>query len=185
VYSLRPGLGVFVPDMVSDGVAYFFSVLFAFAGWHKLRAVPGTTDLIFKFAPVMGRHPTSALLVALAEIAISLVLLLPATRVAGLFAVALLLVFYAVLMEWYLFRSSRQLDCPCGGFGVSLRLAPILVMRNIFCAVIATAAMEPWVTATTMLPATGLTVFVASFLALLYLCSEQLIYNTRAIPGME
>ena len=174
-----------MPDIVSDGVACFFSVLFALAAWHKLRAVPGTTQLIFQFAPVVGRQRTSTFLVVFVEIAFSLLLLLPATRVAGLLAVALLLAFYAVVMERYLFRSSRELDCPCGGFGVSLRVAPILVMRNIFCATIAVAAMEPWVTETAMLPGLGLTVFVASFLALLYLLSEQLIYNTRTIAGME
>jgi hypothetical protein len=117
--------------------------------------------------------------VAVLELTIALALLLPMTASAGLRAAAAVLALYAALMTWQLIRGRRELRCGCAGPASELAVSPALVGRNLVCAGLALLALAPRTETVAGAAGLGLSLYVAVFLIILYLCSEQIVSNSQ------
>lgn len=101
-------------EIITDLITYLFIILFMYTAASKLLGIQSFASTLAK-SPLIGSY---SLLVAWAipiiEIAISLVLIFPAIRKAGLWAsLILMIVFTAYLM--YMVFSGSELPCHCGG----------------------------------------------------------------------
>lgn len=171
--------------MLDYGIAGFLAWLFATAGWHKLYEPAQYSMLIGQYLPALPGKRWLVYPVALVELALAILLLLPATRPAGGLAAAALLVAYAGLMGWQLAMGRRDIRCGCGGPASRVTISPSLVLRNLLCAAGALLLAFPAGGLHLTIPAIGLVLFVAGFLILLYLCSEQLIANSQKMAGSK
>ncbi|QIB64573.1 MauE/DoxX family redox-associated membrane protein [Kineobactrum salinum] len=171
-----------VPDLVGFGISGFLLWLFATAGLHKLRAPARFGSVISAYFP---EHPITRRLVlplALLELGIAVALVLPVTAAAGLLAAAMVLVLYGALMALQLTRGRRDLRCGCAGPASDLAVSPALVARNAICAGLALLALAPRTTDIAAgLAGMGLALYIAVFLIILYLCTEQLVSNGQQL----
>jgi hypothetical protein len=173
-----------MPDLISSGLALFFAWLFAVAGVHKLRSPGYYVDLMSSYLP--STSSSSALLirfVAAIELSIAALLLLPQSRVVGLLGCALLLSIYAFVMVLQIRRGMSDMACGCAGPASTLTVSPALVVRNVLCAALALFALGGTATVAAGLTGYGLSAFIASFMIILYLCSDQLIANAQQMAG--
>ena len=172
-----------MPEMISSGVALFLAWLMAMAASHKLRAPDYYRDLLEAYVPgqLVGR--TAVWGIAMAELLLAAALLVPATREIGLLASAAALLAYAGLMAWQIKRGIEDLACGCAGPASTLSVSPALVLRNGLCAALAFIVLVSPVSTASGLAAHSITVGVAGFLILLYLCSDQLIANAQQMAG--
>ena len=116
-------------------------ILFS-AAWHKfseLDIFAGALDA-YQLLPSVAVMSIARLFPCV-EVAIALLVLIPATRPAGLVACAGLIAIYAVAIAVNLARGRHQIDCGCGG-DVHL-LSWGLVLRNALLAGIAFAMSGP------------------------------------------
>lgn len=168
-------------DLVGFGISGFLLWLFATAGLHKLRAPARFGSVIAAYFP---EHPGAGRLllpVAVLELGIAVALLLPMTAAAGLLAAATVLGAYGVLMALQLARGRRDLRCGCAGPASQLAVSPALVARNVVCAGLALLALAPRADITAGLAGLGLALYIATFLIILYLCTEQLVSNAQQL----
>lgn len=147
-----------------SAVSHKFSELDIFAGALDAH----------QLLPGVGVMPIARLLHCV-ELAIALLVLIPATRPAGLVACAGLIAIYAVTIAVNLSRGRHQIDCGCGG-DVHL-LSWGLVLRNALLAGIALAMSWPsvarpyeWLDAVTLI--VGVLALYGSYLTFEELLSQ-------------
>lgn len=169
--------------LVDYGIACFLAWLFATAGWHKLHDPAQFGALIEQYLPASLGRRWQVYPVGLTELALALVVLLPATRMLGGLLAASLLIVYAGLMGWQLVKGRRDLRCGCGGPASQVMISPVLLVRNLLCASAALLLVMPVESSPWTIPTVGLVLFIAGFLVLLYLSSEQLIANGQKMAG--
>ena len=133
----------FLADPVAaSAVAGCVALILFSAAWHKISEIDifvGALDA-YRLLPSAGVMPVARLLPGV-EVAIALLVLVPATRHFGLIAFAGLIAIYAVAIAVNLMRGRRQIDCGCGG-DVHL-LSWGLVLRNALLAGVALAMSGP------------------------------------------
>lgn len=104
--------------MMDPGLALFIALggalLFGFAVVHKLRApaIFAATFAEYRVTPFALVRPVAALVIV-AECAVTMGLVLPATRGLAAVAGAALLLCYAVAIGVNLLRGRRDIDCGC------------------------------------------------------------------------
>ncbi len=171
-----------MPAPVSTGVALFLCWLFGAAAVHKLRSPAYYTRLVSAYLPAEGLARALVPVIALGELCIALALLLPAARLSGLAAAAVVLAAYAVSMAWQYLRGRADLECGCSGPASTVTVGPALIVRNLVCAAMAGAVIFPG-GASVGVMGMALAVFLALFLIFVYLCSDQMIANAQAMAG--
>ena len=120
-----------IDPVVSVSLRCLLAVLFATAAWHKAsdsRRFTATLDAYRLLPSWLGEAVARALPVA--EVAVTVSLLLPLYRWAALGAVALL-VLYSVAIAINLARGRREIDCGCFGPAAGVPLSGALVARNV------------------------------------------------------
>ncbi|HEY7776176.1 MAG TPA: MauE/DoxX family redox-associated membrane protein [Kineobactrum sp.] len=172
-----------IPELISSGLAGFLAWLFAVAGWYKLRNPGQYHELMMRYLRGVSVSKWLVYPLGALELVVALALLLPATRLPGAAMAAVLLGFYACLMAWQLAQGHRDLRCGCAGPASEVMVSPALVVRNLVCVVAALAVLLPSAPASAGLPGMGLVLFIAVFLTVLYLCSEQMIANRQKMAG--
>jgi len=172
-----------LPDLISIGLAWFLAWLFAQAAIHKFRAPDDYRRLV---AAYLGKSSISRFtigLIAAVELTVAALLLLPMSREVGLVGSTLMLLAYSGLMGLQLARGRLDLQCGCAGPASTTNITPSLVFRNFICVSLALIAMAPATVVTTGLFSAGLSIFIAVFLMLIYLGSEQMISNAQQMAG--
>jgi hypothetical protein len=165
-------------------MALFFVWLFAIAALHKLTAQDYYLRLMSSYTSTShGSRLLLLLLVALCELSLALLLLVPATHAAGFAGAATLLSAYAVLMAWQYTRGRGDLQCGCAGPASTLTVGPALIVRNLACACLAVLAMTSSSGLPGSLASGALALVVAVFMIFAYLCSDQIIANAQAMAG--
>jgi uncharacterized membrane protein YphA (DoxX/SURF4 family) len=168
---LDPAIGLLITASIA--------LLFASAGAHKLRDLKGF-DEIFSAYGLMPAMPGVRIswLVPLLEIAIAAGLVITVSRpYAGALAI-LLLSGYAAAIAVNLKRGHRDLACGCGG-PERRTIAAWMVWRNLLMALAAAVVFLPWAHRPLGLT-DGLTIaFGLSTIALIYLCTDQLLGNAQ------
>jgi len=167
-----------MPEFVCLALALFFAWLFAVSAWYKLRHPEFYRQLLRSW---FGVAPGAAIVVALALLESGLVfaLLAPTSRGPALLVVACLLLAYAGAMAWQLVRGRSDLKCGCAGPASDTNISSSLVWRNLLCAQLAVLAANP-LSSGGMDAVNGVvTLLIATFLCLLYLCCEQLLRNAQ------
>ena len=111
--------------------ALALAAVLATAATHKLRAPRWFAAQLEAYAllPQALIKPCARLL-PLAEGAIALGLLLPASRSLAAVAAAALMLLYAGAIGLNLWRGRSDLDCGCAGPGQAQPLRPLLLLRN-------------------------------------------------------
>ena len=172
-----------MPELIANSLAIAFAWLFAVAGFHKLNSVDWYADLIRHWlTPGMPARFLTRL-IAVIELIVAMSLIPPETRAAGLLFMALLLVVYALLMNWQLAKGRADLYCGCTGPASPTTISAALIARNIFCAALAVAASSPSLPLEHTAATAAATLLQAVFLVLLYTGYEQLISNAQLYPG--
>ena len=157
----------------------FIALLFARAASHKVFDFTAFTGFVadYRLVPEAMARPL-ATLVAAAEIAVVLALIVPGGQATGALLAAGLLLAYAGGMAVNLRRGRDRIECGCGGAPQPLGWA--LVGRNLVLAAIAGAAASlplsvPGLAGTLVVTLGGLTCFAA------YLLAEQILANAAVI----
>jgi hypothetical protein len=119
------------------------------------------------------------------EASVTLALLVPAFRRAGIIAAMVILVLYALFISWHVARGRRDLECGCAGPASGLRMSPRLVYRNLLCASLGGVALLPTVPVPDGPTKGVLSVAVAAFMVASYLCVEQLILNGQNMASRK
>ncbi len=137
------GWGQFLADPVAaSAVAGCIALILFSAAWHKFSepdVFAGALEA-YRLLPSAGVMPVTRLL-PFAEVALGVIVLIPATRRFGLVACAVLISIYAIAIAINMARGRRQIDCGCGG-EVHL-LSWGLVVRNALLACAALAMSGP------------------------------------------
>jgi hypothetical protein len=172
-----------VPEAIGNGMALFFVWLFAIAALHKLHAQDYYLRLMSSYTSTSSGSRFLLLLVALGELSLALLLLVPATQATAFAGAAALLSAYAVMMAWQYTRGRGDMQCGCAGPDSTLTVGPPLIVRNLACACLATLAMTSSGALPGSLASGALALVVAVFMIFAYLCSDQMIANAQAMAG--
>ncbi len=118
------------PDPLAIAIAAAVLVLVFVRGlWHKLAEHAMFRVTVAEYGLLPERSvPAAAVALAIAEAAIVVGLVLPATRPAAALGAALLLALYGAAIAVNLRRGQVTIDCGCGGPGHGLSW--LLVARN-------------------------------------------------------
>jgi len=165
-------------------VAFFLAWLFALAAAHKFRSGLYYRELLSSYFDSINVGAGGVRFIASVESIVALLLLFPQTRSVGLSAGAMVLLFYALMMALQVKRGRDDIACGCAGPASMLTVSPALVLRNFFCAALAVLSLAG--SLTTIPPdfsAYSLSVVVATFMVMLYICSDQLIANAQLMAG--
>jgi hypothetical protein len=168
-----------MPDLLAYGISGFLAWLMALAAWHKLAQPVVYRGIMAGYVGGAAIPAPLVRLIAAVEALIALLLVLPATRAPALWMAAGLLLAYAGLMTVQLLQGRSDLRCGCAGPDAATTVSPALVARNLLCAALAVAALPVASTTPGGLHALAAALPVAGFLALTYLCCEQLISNAQ------
>lgn len=157
----------------------FIALVFARAAIHKIFDVTAFTGFVadYRLVPEAMVRPL-ALLIAAAEVAVVLALVVPRGQAAGALLAAVLLLAYAGGIAVNLRRGRNRIECGCGGAPQPLGWP--MVGRNLVLAAIAAAAAGatpalPGLAGTLVVTLGGLTGFAA------YLLADQILTNTALI----
>jgi len=145
------------------------ALLFGSAAVHKLRDPVGFRDALgaYGLLPEATLAPSVATLIV-AEAAITVGCVVPASAAGACLAGALLLALYSAAIGINLARGRRTIDCGCGGPGGARPLRADLVARNLgVAALLCVAALAPSARALVWLDAITVAGAIA-MLALLY-----------------
>jgi len=161
-------------------LACALALLFANAGAHKLRDRLRFSAQLAEYRLLPASFVTvAATLLGIVEMAISVALILPATREAAGLAAASLLVGYAIAIGINLVRGRSYIDCGCGDS--PQMLSGWLLVRNalLACGALtmtlnASAASFSWA---------DLAVAIPAFIVIcgVYLTAEQILENASAL----
>ena len=101
-------------ETIVDISAYLFIILFMYTAANKLLTIKSFASTLAK-SPLIGHYPMIvAWGIPILEIAISIVLIFPQWRKAGLRASLLLMIIFTVYLT-YMVLSGSKLPCNCGG----------------------------------------------------------------------
>jgi hypothetical protein len=121
------------------------ALLFATAGWHKLRSLEAFAEVFAAYRVLPGGWGRRvAWLIPCFELATAAALPWEMTRRWALTAAVGLLIAYAAGLGLNLARGRRELDCGCGAIGSRRSIAGWMVWRNLVLALIAAIAALPW-----------------------------------------
>ena len=171
-------------------ICFFLLWLFALAAYHKLTHLNHYSQLLLDYLPnTDSNHPlllrSAAAGLAVLELSVALMLILPASRaVALLMAIALLSV-YATVMAIQLILGRRQLNCGCAGPAATTHVSAVLVARNILLVVLAVVALLTGSSIVISSYSVLLIVCLTLFMIVLYLCAEQLISNSQRLAALK
>lgn len=127
--------------LICSGIA----LLFATAGWHKLRSLEAFTEVFAAYRLLPERWGRRvAWSIPCLELAIAAALPWQMTRRWALTAAMAVLIAYAAGLGVNLARGRRELDCGCGTIGSRRSIAGWMVWRNLALALIAAMAALPW-----------------------------------------
>ena len=171
-------------NSIGNGLAFFFVWLFAVAALHKMRSPAYYQRLIASYGNVarVGRLLVFLVfLVAVCELSVALLVLLPTTRTAGFAGGAMLLLAYAAMMAWQYLRGHSDLACGCAGPESALTVGPALIIRNLVCACLALPAMALAKTLPASPGGAAIALTVAFIAIFFYVCSDLLIANAQAM----
>lgn len=191
-----------MPEVISDGLSWFFAWLFAIASLHKLANQAYYRDLLAEWLPNIPNFFFITYMMALVEIIIVLMLLVPAGYFfaegdIGLMSAAVLLVIYALFMNAQLAQGRRNIQCGCAGPATGVLISPALIARNLVCSALALVALIPTTSAIENIATVGsavnlielasrsLSLAIAVFLIAVYLVSEQMIVNMQRLAGEQ
>ncbi|MBN7797343.1 MauE/DoxX family redox-associated membrane protein [Parahaliea mediterranea] len=166
-------------DMLAYGITLFTAWLLGVSSWHKFKNLGFYRSLVAAYLGGLQVPVPMIAALAAAEALLTALMLLPASRALALAGAAGLLLAYALLMGSKLLQGRRDMRCGCAGPAADVLLSPALVVRNLVCIALCLVAIPltpgPFGVIATLTAAT----VVGGFLALLYLCSEQLISNAQ------
>jgi Methylamine utilisation protein MauE len=158
--------------LASATVAVLIALVFLRAALHKVGDIDAFSTLVADYR-VLPRWAIygGARVVVVAEVAVSVAILVPSAQSIGAMLAIVILVIYALAMAVNLFRGHHELDCGCGG--APRQLAWSLVGRNLALAGVAAIVTVP---AATELPVSARVLAAVSGLALWLglLLAEQL-----------
>lgn len=161
-------------------IALALALLFAAAGLYKLRHRTKFQAQLAEYRLLPpALTPAVSLMLAAIELALALLLLLPAARAVAGYAAATLLIGYAAAIGVNLLRGRSHIDCGCGDR--PQLLSEWLLLRN---AVLAGGALLTTLsTAPTSFVWSDLIIAVPVFLVIcvVYLIAEQLLENASAL----
>lgn len=156
----------------------FIAWLMGSAGLQKLRQRQYTAEAIANYFPVLqGRLQWLAVLIGSAEIALAVLVLLPATSQFASLLVAALLALYLVAMAMQLIQGKTAMDCGCAGPDQSQHISSLLLLRNAILIAVAGLASVPVMQTNVGTVQIAVTCLILGFFILLYLCFEQLMSN--------
>ena len=186
VISHPPSL---VPLSVDPAVQFTLrialSLLFAWAGGHKVRDVAGFRSALasYELLPAGWIGPCTVGLIAM-EISVAIGLWLPGCAVIVGLAAAGLFALYALAIVINLVRGRRDIDCGCAGVAGDQPLSGGLVSRNAVLVIVALVITLPAVPRPlTWLDAITISAGV-SVLALLYAAVDGLLANAPKIAAL-
>ena len=172
-----------LPGSIGIGIAWFLLWIFAQAAFHKITAPVYYQQLMQRYVPGLPGGRLLVALVAMVETGIALSLLVSQWREIGLVAAATVLLVYAILMASEILRGRAGMQCGCAGPDSQLGISWALVVRNSICAALAVLALSASTLVEVSWLGVGLSGFVAMFMALVYLTSEQIISNAQWMAG--
>lgn len=163
-------------EILGSGITYFVAVLFAHAGLSKWRSPQAYQETV---ASTLGSAAgiRAVRLIGAVELGSAALMVAPASRELGLILAAALLISYAAVMGWHVYRGQVELRCGCGGPGSDTRVGGELIWRNVVlagCALWATGFAVPFgVTAVWLALAVALVCVIA------YAALDQAIENRQ------
>ena len=168
-------------SVVTGAIAVFTCAIFFHAGYSKFRHSADYIDIMAADLgrPVKGWTVTA---VGTAEMALALLLLVPATGSIAALCCSFLLVMYAGFMWRQIQVGRKDLRCGCSGPAAETRIGPELVLRNLLVAVplVVMASLSPslssWI-------GISLGTALGLFLVLIYLSADQIIANRQRLVG--
>ena len=168
-------------SVVTGAIAVFTCAIFFHAGYSKFRHSADYIDIMAAYLgrPVKGWTVTA---VGTAEMALALLLLVPATGSIAALCCSFLLVIYAGFMWRQIQLGRKDLRCGCSGPAAETRIGPELVLRNLLVAVplVVVASLSPslssWI-------GISLGTALGLFLVLIYLSADQIIANRQRLVG--
>ncbi len=166
-------------DVIAYGISGFALWLLGLSAWHKVHATAFFTELAVDYLGGTAVKPWQIRALALIELLVAALLLLPATRVLALGAAAAILLGYALLMLLRLLAGQRDMRCGCAGPASEVMLSPLLIVRNIVCALLCLGAVPLLVTPLGPVLTALLSFTVSLFLIALYICCEYLLSNAQ------
>ena len=119
--------------LASKAIAFFMAWLLIRAALHKLSDIPSFVSILdgygFIFPAPLAQFATyTVVAIAVTEMLIACLLLIPMSNGIGALLAVGLFSFYLLLMVWQLYSqrvgSRSSVDCGCGGLNLSL-LMPI------------------------------------------------------------
>lgn len=172
-----------MPDAIVIGLGWFLAWLFATAAYHKTRSSVDYFELMRAYVPGLRGGRALVWLVASVELGVAILLVMPAWQKAGLLGSVVLLLTYAALIAVQLARGKTDVRCGCAGLDSTMAISKPIVLRNVICAVLAVICLSPSGAAPTSFAGVSLSIYVALFLIILYLCSDQLASNAQQMAG--
>lgn len=129
---------------ISAAFALSLALLFGASAAHKLSGFDRFAGVVRNYRLLPDQTaPLVVALIAAAETAIAILLLVPQWRAIGAIGAALLLAGYAGVIAYNIARGRADIDCGCS-FGPSAdRLTPSLVVRNAALIAAAIAILAP------------------------------------------
>jgi len=128
---------------VASLLAAAFTLLFAAAALHKLRAPRRFAEVFTAYRILPPALAPLAVLVPLLELSLAVALLMIRARHTAAAMGALLLGLYAAAIALNLARGRRELSCGCGGPNDRRPIAPWMVVRNVLLAAGLAALLLP------------------------------------------
>ena len=178
-------LSAFAGDPIAVGtIIGALALVMLAAAWHKFSEADVFAGSLagYRLLPQTVVTPVARVL-PLAEAALAVGILVPATRTPALFGLAALVLLYAAAMAINLLRGRHDIDCGCGGAAHPLSWG--LVVRNVVLAAAALAASRPtlersmnWIDALTLV--LGVLAFYA-----LYLMADELLRQAGRMAQMK
>ena len=168
-------------SVVTGAIAVFACVIFFHAGYSKFRH---SIDYIDIMAAYLGRPVKSWTVTAVGttEMALALLLLIPATSAMAALGCSFLLVMYAGFMWRQIQTGRKDLRCGCSGPAAETRIGPELVVRNLLVAapLLGVASLSPSLNSWAVI---SLGSALGLFLVLIYLSTDQIIANRQRLAG--
>lgn len=167
-------------SILSDSVALFGCWLFGQAGLHKWRNTAEFSELLtaYGFSARRGGADLATRCVALSELLIAVLIIVPASRSIAASVAMMLLVSYTVLIGYQLYMGRNDLNCGCSGYSHNMKISGHLLVRNTVLLLVVSLCL---------LPASGHTgifltaLLLAGVLVLLYQSCELLIHNAQKL----
>jgi hypothetical protein len=165
-----------VSSLLSATASAFTALVFARAAWHKLADFAEFTGFVadYRLVPDTQVKTAAAALVAV-EVAIPVLLLVPATQATGAVLAVLMFGLYALAMGINIARGRTQVECGCGG--APTLLSPALLVRNAVLAGIAALVLAAAGSLSLSLGDAAAAVALGFMLWVAFLLAEQVLAN--------